>query len=394
MVYDKLHPANITGTLSSSSLGGIFIVHRGTFQLFTQDKRKPDTANLLYKFEMTSPGGRKLFFDGYKIVNTAAFLNPWEIWRQTATLYVKITEDGGRVVGRGTLRVQPSDFKQQMKTFQSSGRSTLARLGSSTKFFSYFAKQLAVPFLSTMGRLQWPEPTVNDSAFKVTVPTQVMPLVASDGVETRMLMWNPLKDGDEVTSTAPVILFVPGAAVDHGIFASPTIEKNTITYFREAGYRSYCLVHRVGRLPVARDGHTPYDARLDVHAALAQVRKLEGARIQGNAPKVYVVAHCAGSVALACGILDGTIPGEWIRGMTSSQVFMHPKFGKVNQVMSLFPTQLYSRLISPWWDCSSNRDDTYVQRVVNQVLRLYPIGSARETCRSVVCHRTSFVFGR
>ena len=395
MVYDKLHPANLTGTFSSSSLGGIFVVHRGTFQLFSQDWREPDTANLVYKFEMTSPGGRKLFIDGYKIVNTAAFLSPSEIWRQTATLYVKITEDGGKVVGLGTLRVQPSDFKQQMKTFNTTGRSTLARLGSATKFLSYFAKQLAVPFLSTMGRLQWPNAGETGGCFKVTTPSQVMGLVATDGVETSMLMWNPLKNGEEVMSTAPVILFIPGAAVDHTMFALPTIKKNAITYFREAGYRAYCLTHRVGRTAVAHDGHTTYDARLDIHAALAEVRNREGARTRESPPpKVYIIAHCAGSLALSCGLLDGTIPGEWIRGITASMVFMNPKFGKVNQLLSGFPTQLYSRLISPWWDCSSSRDDTYVQRVVNQVLRLYPAGSARETCRSVVCHRSSLVFGR
>lgn len=394
MVHDSLHPAELTGTFSSSPLGGIFIVHRGTFQLFSQDRREPDSANLVYKFDMTSPSGRKLHFYGYKIVNTASFLNPSEIWRQTSTLYVQITENGDKVIGRGTLHVQPSDFTQQMKTFQTGGRSTLARLGSAIKFLTFFAKQLAVPLLSTIGRLQWPDSGVN-STLKVTPPPQVIQLVATDGVRTSMVSWNPFnRDGEEIKSEAPAILFVSGAAVDHSMFALPTIEKNAITYFREAGYRPYCLTHRVGRTPVARDGHTPYDARLDIAAALASVRKLESARDQEGAKKVYVVAHCAGSLALSCGLLDGTIPGEWIRGVTASMVFMNPKFGKVNQLLSGFPTDLYSRLISPWWDCSSSRDDTYVQRLVNQALRLYPAGAARETCRSVVCHRSSMVFGR
>jgi hypothetical protein len=308
---------------------------------------------------------------------------------------VKITEPEAddKVVGRGILHVQQSDFKQQMQTFRTEGSSTWARLWSAAKFFTYFAQQLTVPFLSTMGRLQWPESEVN-SACKVTAPSQVMQLVATDGVKTTMVMWDPLKPGIGSSSKAPVLLFIPGAAVDYTMFALPTIEKNAITYFREAGYRAYCVTHRVGRTAVAREGGTPYDARLDIHAALAHVRKLEGARSQESPPKVYIVAHCVGSLALSCGLLDGTVPTDWIRGITASMVFMNPKFGKINQILSGFPTELYSRLVSPWWDCSSSPDDTYVQRVVNQALRLYPAGDARETCRSVVCHRSSLVFGR
>jgi hypothetical protein len=52
-----------------------------------------------------------------------------------------------------------------------------------------------------------------------------------------MQMWNP--DISTSSITAPVILLVPGAAVDHRIFALPTIENNVIDYFRRAGYPLY-----------------------------------------------------------------------------------------------------------------------------------------------------------
>jgi hypothetical protein len=352
---------------------------------------------------MVSPAGRVLHFNGYKVVNTGSFLNPIEVWRQTSTLYVTVTDNGAGdvVIGRGTLNIQPSDFVSELQTFETTGPTTLNRMVSAASFFTYFTKQLVNPFFSTLGRLQWPETGINTATVKVTTPSQTIPLEASDGVKTTMLMWNPVdtKGQEDPAPTAPVILFVPGAAVDHTIFALPTINRNAITYFREAGYRCYCVTHRTGRTPVAQKGWTPFDARRDIHAAIARIRKIEGSRSGGTnePPKVYVVAHCAGSIALSCGLLDGSIPAQWIRGITASMVFMNPKFGKVNYLVSRisdFPVGLYSKLVGSWWDCRSSPKDTYVQRVLNQALRLYPAGSPRETCRSVVCHRSELVFGR
>lgn len=393
MTQNNCHSANLTGTFCSSAFGGTFIVHRGTFRLFNQDARHPDTANLTYDFDMVSPSGKTLHFNGYKVVNSAAYLNIPEVWRQTTTLYVTITNSKAKVVGRGTLHIQPADFYRELMTFGTTAPTVWGGLTSTTKFLSFFVKQLATPFFSRLGALQWPSGVVNHAAGAATA-SQVISLEATDGVKTTMLMWNPLREnGEENASTAPTILFIPGAAVDHTIFALPTIRKNAVTYFREAGYRVYCVTHRVGRTPLAREDHTPYDARRDVHAALAHIRKVSHSRTQGG-DKVYVVAHCVGSLALACGLLDGTIPGHWIRGITCSMVFMHPKFGKINNLFSAFPVDLYSSLVGSYWDCCSSPSDTYTQQLLNQMLRFYPVGNRHEICRSVVCHRSELVFGR
>ncbi|KAL6876266.1 hypothetical protein HDV57DRAFT_522849 [Trichoderma longibrachiatum] len=387
------HSANLTGTFCSSALGGTFVVHRGTFRLFNQDTRQPDTANLTYDFDMVSPSGKTLHFNGYKVVNSAAYLNIPEVWRQTTTLYVSITDSKAKVVGRGTLHIQPADFYRELMTFGTTAPTVWGRLTSATRFLSFFAKQLAAPFFSRLGALQWPSGVVNHAA-GVAAASQVISLEATDGVKTTMLMWNPLRgNGEENVSAAPTILFVPGAAVDHTIFALPTIKKNAVAYFREAGYRVYCVTHRVGRTPLARKGYTSYDARRDVHAALAHIRKVSHSRSQGG-DKVYVIAHCAGALALACGLLDGTIPGHWIRGITCSMVFMHPKLGKVNNLLAAFPVDLYSNLVGSYWDCCSGPSDAYLQQLFNQMLRFYPVGNRQEICRSVVCHRSELVFGR
>lgn len=396
VVHNGVHPANLTGTFSCSSLGGVFIVHRGSFQLFNQDLREPETANLTYNFDMVGPNGRKLHFYGYKVVNAAAFLSPSELWKQTTTLFVVITDvKTTEVVGRGSLYIEPSDFKAELRTFETVGSSLRAKVASATSFATYFAKQLAVPFFSTLGKLQWPVSGSELVPMPATPPSQSITLEASDGIKTTMLMWEPIGRSTGQNTSTQTILFIPGAAVDHTMFALPTIPKNAITYFREAGYRTYCLTHRTGRTTTARDGHTPYDARLDIAAALTHIRKVEDDQTSSEpSNKPYVIAHCAGSLALACGLLDGTIPAAWIRGATCSMVFMNPKFGKVNHIASRFPLGVYTKLAGDWYDCTSSRDDALIQRVINQVLRLYPVGSARETCRSVVCHRSELVFGR
>jgi hypothetical protein len=54
-----------------------------------------------------------------------------------------------------------------------------------------------------------------------------------------------------------------------------------------------CISHRVGRTMNAQKGFTTIDARLDIVAALAYIRASQ------SVDMIYIIAHCAGSVALA-----------------------------------------------------------------------------------------------
>jgi alpha-beta hydrolase superfamily lysophospholipase len=210
-----------------------------------------------------------------------------------------------------------------------------------------------------------------------------------------MQIWNP--PGKDAHADAPTILFVPGAAVDHQIFALPTIKKNAVDYFREAGYRIYCITHRIGKTMTAQKGYTTFDARHDILAALAYIRKVQEADAHKQAEKIYVIAHCAGSIALSMGLLHGTIPADWIKGITASNVFMNPMFAKVDLVKASLPipmNNIYSKVAGTWFSCTSSTDDSLVQKVLNQALRFYPVGEKDEICNSVVCHRSSLVFGR
>jgi hypothetical protein len=187
------------------------------------------------------------------------------------------------------------------------------------------------------------------------------------------------------------IFMIPGASVDHQIYALPTIETNAVNYFTRAGYRVYITVHRIGQIMVAENNWTTFDARLDIRACLEWIRKIHGPE------KIYTIAHCMGSVAFSCGLLDGTIPATWIKGVSCSQVFMNPIWSTLSMIKVLMGPipldKLYKMFAGSWFSCSSSTDDSYFQQFINQILRFYP-DTRSEMCNNIACHRCSFIFGR
>ena len=365
------------------------MVRRGTFQLFNEDFRSPDTTNLTYKFDMVSTSGEVIHFDGYKVVNSSVAFSPLATWKATSTLYVTLTSATGFSIGRGKLHISPTSFGSEALTFTSTGQTLYSRLKSSGQFLSFFAKQVAKSFLGPLNILQFPSDSYFGYFGDKIPPIKTLKITASDGVQTTLRIWAPAPPPE---TSKPNILFIPGAAVDHQIFALPTIRRNAVEYFTGAGHQVFVITHRTGKTIVAKKGYTTFDARLDIKAALEEIRK-----IQGSDQKIYIVAHCAGSVALSIGLLDRTVPADWILGITASNVFAHPKFAKINLAKASLPVPLpkiYKNVAGSWFSCTSSYHDTVVQQFMNQALRFYPVGAMSEICNSVVCHRSELVFGR
>ncbi|KAJ7596444.1 hypothetical protein C8J56DRAFT_917433 [Mycena floridula] len=370
--------AMLTGTFTCAALSeDPLLVTRGSFELFNEDLRTPGTRNLTYDFDMISTRGIVFHFHGYKVVDASISFSIYDTGKAMTTLYTTLTDKSNTVIGRGILKVSPKTFVDELAMFQgSSFRSTI-------QFLSYFARQISKVFFAPFAPQQYPSLSTHGYLPKPVSTT--FQVVASDGVTTVMHLWDP----PNVSSMTPTVLLVPGALVDHQIFALPTISTNAIEYFLQQGCRLYVITTRIGKIPVALNGYTAFDARLDVHAALVQVRSRHENR------KIHVVSHCVGSLAFSAGLLDGTIPAEWIRGITVSNLFMNPKFAVVNEAKARFGlTNMYKAVAGDWFDCASSKDDTLGQKAINEVLRLYPVGSRREICNSVVCHRTELIFGR
>jgi hypothetical protein len=390
----KNHAAMLTGTFSCGMLSpDPFLVLRGEFQLFSNDERSPDTKNLIYNFEMLSvftaiftlmkTSGETFHFNGYKIVDPSIAGSMTDTWKATTTLYATISRPDDSIAGRGILHVSFKNFAHQLLSFQGIGGSLTKRVTSSVDFLAYFNDRLCGSLFAPFHKLQYPTPSI-DGFYPQTISTEIT-LTASDGVQPTMRKWTCQRPQ---AHNAPILL-VPGAAVDHEIFALPTIPFNFVDYLLRHGYTVYCVIHRVGKCPQAKQDWTTFDARRDIAAAVNYIRKESGL------DKIYAVTHCAGAVAMAAGLLDGTIQG--IGGLTASQVFMTPVFSEINMAKAnILPklTTVYTNLGGHWYDCVSRNHRTLLEKVFDEALRVYPEETKRDICHSVACHRSELVFGR
>ncbi|KAH9904732.1 glucose-methanol-choline oxidoreductase [Xylariomycetidae sp. FL2044] len=432
IVNDPAHKALLTGTFVCPTLpGSPFMVQRGDFNLFLLDHKAPGTRNLTYDFDMRGINGDRLHFHGYKVVDSSVALSPVQFWKSTSTLYVTITkrlsereisdsnaEDPGQlgqVVAKGIMRIQPQDFLSEVMTLTPTGSGLLQKAASVANFLTFFTRKSLSLFMAPFTPLQYPSQTytgfVND-----TPPTRSFKIKARDGVITGLHMWEPTHKTEDM----PVrnLFMIPGASVDQQIFALPTIRYHAVNYLTRAGYRVFVTVHRIGALMVAQNHWTTFDARLDIKACLEYIREhyadgnsqaspdgVNGERHDGGGNshgdddkgKTYVIAHCMGSVAFAAGLLDGTIPARWIKGVTCSQVFMNPIWNTMNMIkilaMPVPADRVYRMLCGHWFSCSTSKDDSLLQRALNEALRLMP-DERRELCNNASCHRTTLVFGR
>ncbi|KAI0914007.1 glucose-methanol-choline oxidoreductase [Ustulina deusta] len=416
IVHDPKHSANLTGTFSCPTLeGSPFMVRRGNFNLFLVDTKAPGTRNLTYDFDMYGTNERRLHFHGYKVVDSSVALSPVQFWKSTSTLYVTITERSpkeprekygedfyprGKVVAQGIMRIQPRDFLSEVLTLSPTGSSIFNKVKSAANFLTFFTRKSMSLFLAPLTPLQYPS-QVYSGFINHTPHTKSYKIRARDDVTTSLHMWEPTNTSGPTKN----LFMIPGASVDHQIFALPTIRLNAVNYFQRAGYRVFVTVHRIGALMVAQDDFTTFDARLDILACLEFIRKkyptYDGpANNDDEKPEpepIYTIAHCMGSVAFATGLLDGTIPAKWIKGVTCSQVFMNPIWNSLNMIKILalpIPAdRLYRRLAGNWFSCSTGKDDSYLQKALNELLRFMP-DERKEICNNASCHRVSLVFAR
>lgn len=407
MIKEPDHSAMLTGTFVCPSLrGSPFMVQRGDFNLFILDQKAPGTRNMTYDFDLRGIHGEKYHFHGYKVVDSSVALAPWQFWKATSTLYVTITEHNrdleavhdcdepwrrGKVVAKGIMHIQFADFVSQIMTMTPTGSSLIKKAYSAASFLTYFTRKSLSLFLAPFTPLQYPSVTYNGYV-NDTPPKASFVIVARDGVKTRMHMWEPTNPSIETKN----LFMIPGAAVDHQIYALPTIKYNAVNYFTRAGYRVFIAVHRIGQLMVAQNNWTTYDARLDLRACIEYIREKYA---DGNSKenKVYCIAHCMGSVAFSTGLLDGTIPSNWVHGITCSQVFMNPIWAPLNMAKVMVGPipmdKLYKMVLGNWFSCSTAKDDSFLQRALNEALRLYP-EERKEICNNASCHRCTLVFGR
>lgn len=425
LVDSRDNASMLTGTFSHGALSQYpFMVLRGIFKLFSEDVNTPETKNLVYDFDMVGTDGQKIHFYGYKVIDSNMAFSVSGLWKATTTLNVTLTNEKGGVIGRGRLHVTWRNFLNQLKTFDGipqgpqqvgtpaskpngqgadaqqqpapSGPTTPAQQLAATvvnrakgpkRILTFFAKESANKFFKPLANFAKSK-TNAQGYYPKLGPTDNIHITAIDGITTELKKWAP------VDSSGPPkipILCVPGASVDHQIFALPTIEVNAVEYYVEQGYTVYVMNSRIGRNDWPKDprNFTGYDARLDIAAAINYISAAHNS-------KIYVIAHCVGSVALCSGLLKGEIDTAKIQGVTASQVFTHPNFSTLNHAKAQLPAQMLWKTLTSqnYFDCNPTSTDTATLKTMDQLLRLYPVGGRQELCSSRTCHRASLVYNR
>ncbi|GLB08494.1 hypothetical protein AtubIFM57258_004384 [Aspergillus tubingensis] len=384
-----------TGTVACRGLSrGPMRVVDGKIRFFVPSKKQAESTALRYSLQLLSLEGIRYKLEGYKEIDSASAFSIRGMWEATTKVNVHITRDDGMKVGAGVLRISWPSFRQQMRTFKSTVPFRVRLVPELVLFLAYFALQLAVVFLRPFAPARKSRRSPHLPHGPREQPFNTTILKTKDGVNVRLEEYEPLPDTNEATKGeflgSQPVLFIPGVTGNaaYSTFALPYLRCNMVEYFTARGCRCYVLTPRWGSNAKTSAQCTVYDCRLDIAAALQHI-------LAQQKQKPYIVAHCQGSVALAMGLLDGTIKRTNILGITANAVFMTQVLAYWNSLKAATPIliRLYQFISGTHYPIGSSDGNKPIHKVLDILLRFYPVENRRDICTSTHCHRTTFAFG-
>lgn len=389
--------AVLTGTLVQPSLkGSPFMIRRGAPKWCSVESQ-PESMQLIYDCELRGISGESLHLHAEKVIDLTGVLPEGKFWLVKAPLHVTIRKSKGQqdpvTVAQGVMYADlstsalDSAFEPAMdgKLFTEIPKKAVSNmLRVARRLFSLFSTPLQY--------------SLQTSTRSRTLPSRAYDIWSKDHVVTKMYTWEPsnMTPGKE----AMEMLMITGLAVGDRIFTLVSIEMNAVEYFTRAGYRVHVMILRCSsrRASPNIQNMTSYDARLDIAECLTYMRKRRAEEFpDAPIPKMYILAHCLGSMALASGLLDGTIPAEWVSGITASQVFMNPILAYPTHSAFLGTERalrLQKSLFGSWFSLRASSDDSLGQRILSQALRAVQVLDEKELCNNATCHRVTFTLGR
>ena len=128
MLDDRAHagPAERHGDGPAVSPRRMRVVD-GSFRLAQEDPTHVDTWHMTYAMRLVADDGHHYDFAGHKVLHDRFGL---DLWSDTTTLYVTISDDEGRPVAAGIMRIAPGDFARQLIDHAGHGRRRPARAGA------------------------------------------------------------------------------------------------------------------------------------------------------------------------------------------------------------------------------------------------------------------------
>ncbi|MDF2387886.1 GMC family oxidoreductase [Nostoc ellipsosporum NOK] len=144
LLNEPEHAAKIVGTVTAPSLAKEpLTVTNGEFNLFVVEQGQAKSRQMRYQMHMTTKAGEKYYFEGFKEIHDE---KGFDLWPDTTTLYITIytgESKDGAVVGKGILKIQPTDFIKQMTTLKvTNAASPAERLEAIDRFSRFFVGSL------------------------------------------------------------------------------------------------------------------------------------------------------------------------------------------------------------------------------------------------------------
>jgi cholesterol oxidase len=380
-VADPEHRARMLGTVEAPALSSEpLTVTDGLFNLFVDNAEDVDTKNMKYEMRLTAEDGRQWWFEGFKVIRDDPALDAWP---DTTTLYVTL-HDGpdaqSPVLGKGILRISPSDFLKQMRTMRATNAvDRKQQLEATARFGKLFAGALVETYGGIFARSNDFDPDApprKRRELRVNAP-EVHGVRTADGVELRLTRH---RGGDR----GPVIL-AHGLGVSSLIFAIDTIETNLLEYLYAHGFDVWLLDYRASiELPSSRAQFTADDvAAQDYPAAVDEVRNLTGA------DSVQMVAHCFGGTTFTCAMLGGL---QGVRSAVISQVSTDLVVGFGAKLKTgLHVPEVLDAVGVEELTAYTDTHENWKGRIFNAIAEIAPAGGKQE-CGSHTCERISFMY--
>lgn len=322
-----------------------------------------------------------------KVIDGTISFSLRNAWRATTAANATITDVDGERVGNGILRIYPAQLWRQIGTFRTTEAFNIALIRALLAFLSVFLYNIILFLFRPIVATQEPGGTKSSFAQR-QLTHQTHQIKAADGTKVVLQVFEP-NPSARATKLAP-LLFLPGVTgvgSEYHLMALPFQKCSMVAYFTERGYRCYALTPRWNYDGKVAEECTIFDCSLDVAAAVNHILTVEQR-------KPYIVAHCQGSVALCMALLSGAISSAQILGITANSVFMNQVFGYWNALKgrSTFLIRLWEAVEGSFYSVSSG-GNKLSYRILDRLLRIYPVQHRRDLCSSVSCHRTSFAFG-
>lgn len=141
MLSDPNHAAKMYGSVVAPALSpSPLSATNGTFELLVKDENDPDVRYMRYQMELISETGQKFAFEGHKVIRDDRGL---DLWADTTTLYVTVSDMEKQALGKGILTIAPADFLKQLQTVKPFNTKNIQeRLGAVVRFSKFFTEQL------------------------------------------------------------------------------------------------------------------------------------------------------------------------------------------------------------------------------------------------------------